>query len=594
MNEIKKFYNLFNKKQKFYFVTFCIFFFLASIFQLLGVSSIVFAVAVFSDSQTSNIIENFINIDFSSSKNQYTLFISIIFLLIFSTVLNFICLYLFVKISAIATIILETKFFNYYNNLGYFDKSPKSISKFITIFREHIPRIRSEFLPSIFTFIYNLSLAIIILFSVFIVAKEIFFQIGIIITIVYGLFYLLTKNKIKNYADNTIQILDKYTNFSVNFFNNFKSYKFMNSLLIEKNNNYYVKKINNLIVKQFLLQSAPRALIELILYFGIFLLMINIFIFNTQMPAVTLTFFAISAAKAFPTINQLFASFVRIEQSIPLIKNFNKEFININKYKDFNFKKNIKSLNFEKNIKLENVKFQFLNNKNHQGQFQISNLNLIIKKNSITGIAGKTGSGKSTLIDILSGIFKPDEGCLSLDDVKINEKNLHQYRKNIGYISQNIFLGSGTIKDIIQFGSNIHNNEKEKLEYAAKKAEIFDFVNNLPEKFNTFIGDGGIDLSSGQKQRILLSRFFYLNSEILILDEATNLLDLKTEDTLINNLINDRKNKTIIVVTHGIQNLKKFDNILFIKDGSLIAQGSYQILKKKSSIFREFVEKYKE
>ena len=594
MNELRKFYNLFNKKQKFYFIILCIFFFNASVFQLLGVSSIVFAVAVFSGGETSNIIENFINIDFDSSKNQYVLFTSIIFLLIFSTALNFFCLYLFVKISSIATIILETKFFNYYNNLGYFDKSPKTISKFITIFREHIPRIRSEFLPSIFTFIYNLSLAIIILFSVFIVIKEIFLQIGIIITFVYGLFYLLTKNKIKNYADNTIQLLDKYTNFSLNFFNNFKSYKFMNSLLIEKNNNYYVKKINNLIVKQFLLQSAPRALIELIFYFGILLLLINILIFKTQMPLVTLTFLAISAAKAFPTINQLFASFVRIEQNIPLIKNFNIEFININKYNDFNFKKNIKSLKFKKNIKLENVKFKFLNNKNHQGQFQISNLNLIIKKNSITGIAGKTGSGKSTLIDILSGILKPDDGYLSLDDVKINEKNLHQYRKNIGYISQNIFLGSGTIKDIIQFGSNINNNEKEKLEYAVKKAEIFDFVNNLPDKYNTFIGDGGIDLSSGQKQRILLSRFFYLNSEILILDEATNLLDFKTEDTLINNLINDRKNKTIIVVTHGIQNLKKFDNILFIKDGNLIAQGSYQILKKKSSIFREFIEKYEE
>ena len=249
----------------------------------------------------------------------------------------------------------------------------------------------------------------------------------------------------------------------------------MSKLLIEKNNNRYVKKINNLIVKQFLLQSAPRVLIELILYVGIFLLVVNIFLFNAQIPVVTLTFFAISASKAFPTINQLFASFVRIEQSIPLIKNFNIEFLNINKYNSLNYQKDFEPLKFEKSIQLENAKFQFLKNKNNQKQFKISNLDLEIKINSITGIAGKTGSGKTTVIDILSGIFKPDEGHLSLDGVKINEKNLHQYRKNISYISQNTFLGSGTIKDIIQFGSNIDNNEKEKLEYATKKAEIFDF-----------------------------------------------------------------------------------------------------------------------
>jgi ATP-binding cassette subfamily B protein len=594
MNALRKFYNLFNKKQKFYFITSCLILFFASFFQLLGISSIVFAVAVFSDGEITNFIKNFININFDLSQNQLILFIFIIFLLIFSSIMNFICLYSFVKISAIATVILETKFFNYYNNLGYFDKSPQTISKFITIFKEYIPRIRSEFLPSVFTFIYNLSLAIIIMFSILIIAKEIFFQIGIVITIVYGFFYLLSKNKIKNYAENTIEILSKYSNFTLNFFDNFKSYKFISRLLIEKNNNYYVKKINNLIVKQFLLQSAPRVLIELILYLGIFLLVINIFLLNAQMPLVTLTFFALSAAKAFPTINQLFASFVRIEQSIPLIENFNKEFLNINNYKNYNLKKNIEPLKFKKNIKLKNLKFQFSNDKNYQGQFKISNLNLIIKKNSITGIAGKTGSGKSTLIDILSGIFKPDGGFLFLDDVKINKKNLHQYRRNISYISQNIFLGSGTIKDLIQFGSYTDNYEDEKLEYATKKANIFDFIDNLPKKFNTFIGDGGMDLSSGQKQRILLSRCFYLDSNILILDEATNLLDFQTEDTLINNLINGREKKTIIMVTHGIQNLKKFDNILFIKDGSLIAQGSYQILKKKSSIFREFIEKYEE
>ena len=176
MNELIKFYNLFNKKQKFYFVSFCIIFFLASIFQLLGVSSIVFAVAVFSDNETASFIQNYINIDFNTSKNKLILFMSIICLLIFSAVINFICLYSFIKISAIATIILETKFFNYYNNLGYFNKSPQTISKFITIFKEYIPRIRSEFLPSVFTFIYNLSLAIIIMFSVLIIATEIFLQ----------------------------------------------------------------------------------------------------------------------------------------------------------------------------------------------------------------------------------------------------------------------------------------------------------------------------------------------------------------------------------------------------------------------------------
>ena len=588
MKELIKFYNFFNKKQKIYFITFCIIFFIASVFQLMGISSIVLAVAVFSDNEAGNFINQFVDIDFSETNAKITLFILIIFFLVMSALVNFLCLYSFVKIASIATIILETKFFNYYNNLGYFQKSAQTISKYVTFFKEYIPRIRSEFLPSLFTFVYNLSLAIIIMISVLIVATELFLQIGVIIIFVYGTFYFFTKSKIKKYANDTISILYKYSNFTLNFFNNFKSYKFLNRLLIEKNNNFYVTKINNLIVKQFLLQSAPRVLIELILYIGIFLLVVNIFIFNIEIELVTLTFFAVAASKAFPTINQLFASFIRIEQSIPLLKSFNIEFSNIIEFNKRNIR-SIKPLKFEKFLNIENLSFKFLEEEKTDQLFKISNLNLEIKKNSITGIAGKTGSGKTTIVDLISGIYEPDEGCIFLDDTKIDITNLHRYRKNISYISQNIFLASGTIKEIIQFGSEKFNNDDLKLEIASKKAQIYDFINNLPDKFQTIIGDGGVDLSSGQKQRLLLARFFYSDSKILILDEATNLLDFRTEDSLVNNLIKEKEDKVIIVVTHGIHNLKKFDNIIYIEDGNVLAEGNFETLKKESIKFREFI-----
>lgn len=589
MKELLKFYNFFGKNQKIYFIIFCIVFFVASAFQLMGISSIVVAVAVFSDNETGNFINQFVDIDFNETNAKIILFVLIIMLLIMSALINFLCLYSFVKIASKATIILETKFFNYYNNLGYFQKSTNTISKYVTFFKEYIPRIRSEFLPSLFTFVYNLSLAIIIMFSVLIIATELFIQIGLIIIIVYGVFYFFTKSKIKKYADDTISILYKYSNFTLNFFNNFKSYKFLSRLLIEKNNNFYVKKINNLIVKQFLLQSAPRVLIELILYIGIFLLVVNFFIFKVQIELVTLTFFAVAASKAFPTINQLFASFVRIEQSIPLLKSFNNEFSNIIEFNKKTNIENIKPLKFEKNLNIKDVNFKFLEEENVNKQFKISNLNLEIKKNSITGIAGKTGTGKTTIVDLISGIYEPDEGCILLDDIKIDFTNLHHYRKNISYISQNIYLASGTIKEIIQFGSEKFNDEDQRLEKASKKSEIYDFINNLPNKFQTMIGDGGVDLSSGQKQRLLLARFFYSDSKILILDEATNLLDFRTEDSLVNNLIKEKEDKVIIVVTHGIHNLKKFDNIVYIEDGRVVAEGNFETLKKESNKFNEFI-----
>ena len=103
------------------------------------------------------------------------------------------------------------------------------------------------------------------------------------------------------------------------------------------------------------------------------------------------------------------------------------------------------------------------------------------------------------------------------------------------------------------------------------------------------IGDGGVDLSSGQKQRLLLARFFYSDSKILILDEATNLLDFRTEDSLVNNLIKEKEDKAIIVVTHGIHNLKKFDNIVYIEDGRIVAEGNFETLKKESNKFNEFI-----
>ena len=198
------------------------------------------------------------------------------------------------------------------------------------------------------------------------------------------------------------------------------------------------------------------------------------------------------------------------------------------------------------------------------------------------------------MIDIILGLHKPKSGKLEIDGNTIDDKNRRSWQQSIGYVPQQIFLFDDTIASNIAFGIDHENIEIDKVEKAAKIANIHDFIiDDLPLKYETLVGERGIRLSGGQKQRLGIARALYHNPKVLILDEATNALDIHTEQLVLEEIKKLRKDRTMIVITHRLNSVKDCDNIVLIEKGEIIQEGSFDKLNNLSDYFKLENEKTK-
>jgi ATP-binding cassette subfamily C protein len=216
----------------------------------------------------------------------------------------------------------------------------------------------------------------------------------------------------------------------------------------------------------------------------------------------------------------------------------------------------------------------------------IKDINLSIPKAGSISLVGPTGSGKTTLADLLLGLLKPDEGAILENGFDINN-NLTEWHRKIGYIPQFIYLLNDTIKNNIAFGLEDSEIDEKKLQNAVSTAQLENFVLSLPEGVETIVGERGIRLSGGQRQRIGIARALYNNPEILVMDEATSALDNTTEDLLVQALEKLKEDHTIIMIAHRLSTIKNCDTLYFMKDGHIIASGNYEELLSKCDEFRK-------
>ena len=218
-------------------------------------------------------------------------------------------------------------------------------------------------------------------------------------------------------------------------------------------------------------------------------------------------------------------------------------------------------------------------------------MNLTLKGPSYIAIVGTTGSGKSTILDILLGLLEPTEG-----EVKLNGKNIQNYRKGelaslVGYVPQEIYLIDDTIKSNIAFGIDDGDVDFERLENAAKLANIHDFIiDNFENGYLSVVGERGTKLSGGQVQRIGIARALYNKPKVVILDEGTSNLDQITESEVIENLINNPDTNLLITVAHRLKTITKCDEIIILNNGSIQDIGTYDKLRKNSKLFKGMLE----
>ena len=330
--------------------------------------------------------------------------------------------------------------------------------------------------------------------------------------------------------------------------------------------------------------NIPKFIIELIAFGGIMLVILYMMIqtgnFSDSLPIISL--YAFAGYRLMPALQQIYSSLTGITFVGPSLskiyddlKNFPRIDVNTNA------NANHQNLKFNKILTLENIKYEYPNS----SKLILNNINLKINAKSIVGFIGATGSGKTTIVDIILGLLEAQNGSLIVDGDVISKKNLRSWQKLIGYVPQQIYLADSSIASNIAFGQENENIKLELVKRASKIANLHRFViEELPNQYQTKIGENGVRLSGGQRQRIGIARALYHNPKLLVFDEATSALDNQTEQAVMEAVNNLNKDITIILIAHRLNTLKECDVIYKVEKGKIIDSGNFESLIKNEKI----------
>jgi ABC-type multidrug transport system fused ATPase/permease subunit len=337
-----------------------------------------------------------------------------------------------------------------------------------------------------------------------------------------------------------------------------------------------------------ILATLPRYIIEAIAFGGmiifILILMSKGGSFLSIIPTIGL--YAFAGYRLMPVLQQVYSSITRLRFSKIALDTLYNDIKKIKSFETNNIENSHSNIELKKSICISRVSFNYPGT-NKQS---LDNINIFINAYSKIGIVGTTGSGKTTIVDIILGLLNSENGTLKVDDVVINSKNKRSWQRSLGYVPQQIYLSDASISSNIAFGIDPKKIDLHQIKNVAKTANLHNFIVKLPDGYNTIIGERGVRLSGGERQRIGIARALYHNPKLIIFDEATSALDNVTEKSVLDE-INNLKNKvTIIMIAHRLATVKNCDLIFLLEDGKIISKGTYNELVSKSEKFKKMIE----
>ncbi len=588
---------LFNNKQifKLYLIFFAGIF--STFFEVVGIGSIPIFIMLITDIDfLISKMPNFISIDliYQIGQNKLIIIAAIVLGLIFIFKNLYLFLLLFFQNKFIMQLRQSTtnKIFKYYINSPYLNHYKINPATYVRT-------IEADVAATFVTIECYLALfrEILILISVFLllVFTDIFISFFSLILLVLPvlIYYFYYRKTLKEKG----QILVKKTGERIKITN--QSLGGIKETKILNKENFFLDKFfkTNQIIEKIgffssLISATPRLFLEVSALIAIssicaILIMIGRPV-DTILPMISLL--AISAVRFIPALNIITSSLTTIrirKYSIDLIVDLIKKanLLSEKKKSEGVYKKNFsKNEIFSNNIKLKNISFNYGTDE----KIAVNNINIDIAKGKSVGLIGKSGSGKSTLVDIIIGLLEPSTGEILIDDSNIGTKKI-SWQKQLGYVPQEVYLLDDTIRNNITFGIEKEEIDEKLLSDVIEKSQLKNLINSLPKKLDTLIGDRGARLSGGEKQRVGIARALYNKPKVIVFDEATSALDIYNENKILKEIYENKKDKTLIIISHRNNTVKYCDLIYVMEDGKIIDNGTFEQIMKKHSYLKENV-----
>tara|TARA_Y100000389_G_scaffold186339_1_gene206614 strand:- start:4153 stop:5937 length:1785 start_codon:yes stop_codon:yes gene_type:complete len=589
MTTIKKLFTLLSKNEQKSAFLLTIVILISAILDVLGIASIIPLIALLSNPGLieTNILINKIYLLFNFNDPQIFLFyLGIIFFIFFviSVIVKSLSIYLKIKFSAMREYSFGKRLLYSYLNQSYkwfLDRHSSDLAKSIL---STVNVVINRGLFAVLDIIsYGISIFLIITL-LFVVDPKLTLIIGLTLGGFYGFIYRLFSSKLNRKGLERVKEDERrYTALS----NSFGSIKETKLSGLE---NFYVRNFSTP-AKNFakvqansqIIGQLPRHLFEAVAFGGLLLIILYLMKKNENFVSILpiLSLYVFAGYRLMPALQQLYSALTSLRFANASINSV---------YEETQAKNNVETLkenlDFNKDISLRDVTFKYPNS----SRFNLNKISMKIPIKSIIGLVGETGSGKTTLVDVILGLLEPQQGNLEVDSTTINKNNLNSWQSKIGYVPQQIFLTDQSISSNIAFGIDEDLIDFDAVERASKIANLHSFVvNELPEKYDTLIGERGVRLSGGQRQRIGIARALYHNPSLLILDEATNALDSLTEKAVMDAVHNLSSKITIILIAHRLNTIKSCSEIFLMDQGTIIAKGRYDQLCKNSKEFDKFI-----
>jgi ABC-type multidrug transport system fused ATPase/permease subunit len=558
-----------------------------SFIEILGLSSLVLLVSIINDPElVINKLSTFnLNIDIENFANSKLITIScFLLIIIFSikTLVSIIFNYFAAKITMSINYSISSSFFKNYLRKNYEEYLNLNSTKFANDIKDETSRFIT-FLFALINVLKDSFLVLLILITLTLTSSNAALIIFIIILILSFIIFLFLKKIIRTLGINRSKFNTQIYNILKDTFDGIKNIKLIGAEnLVSKNFDRYINNFlkNNLLMR--IINPLPRIFLEWIAILGISTL---ILIFNYQFDNLksflpVLTFIAVASIRLIPAFSAINQNVGHLNYNLNATSLIVKDLMNKKELYKKIFTKKI-AIN---SINLKNVSYKYIKDQ----QNILNNISFKIKKGQLIGIIGTSGSGKTTLVEIILGLINPSKGKRFINN-KANIHNTNIFKNSLSYVSQDIFLFEGSLLENITFGNYNKKLDENLLMKIFKCCELEALIKKNKEGINLRIKENGKNISGGEIQRIAIARALYRKPELMVLDEATSSLDIKTEKKIINNLKYFTNDKIVFMVAHRLTSLKHCDKLILMENGRIIDFAATKTILGKYKELNKFI-----